>query len=189
VKAPREVRSVGVPAHLAERVRVALLADTHGRVDQRVAEVVAGCDLAAHAGDLGGAQVLGGLQPRAGRVIAVVGNNDTARKWPAIERDLLALLPEVVELSLPGGTLVLIHGHQTAAQGRHARLRARYPGARAVVYGHSHRLVTDQDAEPWVLNPGAAGRERTYGGPSCIVLTATAHAWTLETCRFSVQRR
>jgi uncharacterized protein len=168
---------------------VALLADTHGQVDRRVGEVVTGCDLAIHAGDLGDATVMRCLQPRAGRVIAVVGNNDTPRKWPAAERDLLSLLPEVVELTLPGGTLILIHGHQTLALGRHAKLRARYPEARAVVYGHSHRLVADLDAQPWVLNPGAAGRERTYGGPSCMVLTATHQDWTVETCSFPPEPR
>jgi len=165
-------------------IRVAILADTHGQVDGRVIEVVAGCDLAVHGGDVGGAWILRSLQPRGGRVIAVAGNNDVPRKWPKSERDLLAHLPEVAELALPGGTLTLIHGHQTPARGRHARLRARYPGTRLVVYGHSHRLVADLDAEPWVINPGAAGRERTFGGPSCIVLTAAESAWTLELCRF-----
>jgi putative phosphoesterase len=171
-------------------IRVAILADTHGQVDGRVIEVVAGCDLAVHGGDVGGAWILRSLQPRGGRVIAVAGNNDVPRKWPKSERDLLAHLPEVAELALPGGTLTLIHGHQTPARGRHARLRARYPGTRLVVYGHSHRLVADLDAEPWVINPGAAGRERTFGGPSCIVLTAAESAWTLELCRFEpVPRR
>jgi uncharacterized protein len=168
---------------------VALLADTHGQVDPRVVEVVAGCDLAVHGGDVGGAAVLRCLQPRGGRVIAVTGNNDVRRKWPEAELDLLDHLPEVAELSLPGGVLTLTHGHQTPARERHARLRARYPGSRAVVYGHSHRLVADLDAEPWVLNPGAAGCERTYGGPSCMVLTATETAWTLEVYRFEPIRR
>jgi putative phosphoesterase len=165
-------------------IRVAVLSDTHGQVDPRVAEVVAGCDLALHGGDLGGAQVLRSLQPRGGRVIAVAGNNDVPHKWPQADRDLLAQLPDLAELALPGGTLTLIHGHQVPARGRHARLRARYPGARMVVYGHSHRLVADLDAEPWVVNPGAAGHERTFGGPSCLVLTAGASAWSLELCRF-----
>lgn len=169
---------------------VAVLADTHGYIDRRVVDVVSSCDLAVHGGDVGGAWVLRCLQPRCGRVIALVGNNDVPRKWPESERDLLAHLPEVAELALPGGTLTLIHGHQTPARDRHARLRSRYPGTRVVVYGHSHRLVADLDTEPWVINPGAAGRERTFGGPSCIVLTAAESAWTLELFRFEpVPRR
>ncbi len=168
---------------------VAILGDTHGRVDHRVIEVVAGCDLALHAGDVGGAGVLHSLQPRGGRVVAVAGNNDIPGKWPAADEELLTHLPQVTELTLPGGTLILIHGHQTQARGRHARLRACFPQARAVVYGHSHHLATDLEAEPWVLNPGAAGRERTYGGPSCLVLTASVGVWSLELYRFAPDQR
>lgn len=165
-------------------IRVAILSDTHGRIDPRVVEVVAACDLAVHGGDIGNAGVLAALQPRGGRVLAVLGNNDVAHKWPEWERELLARVPEQAELSLPGGRLVVIHGHQTPARDRHARLRRRFPYARAIVYGHSHHLVTDCEAGPWVLNPGAAGYERTYGGPSCLILTAAEHRWELAVRRF-----
>ncbi|MFM1890995.1 MAG: hypothetical protein RLZ44_72, partial [Pseudomonadota bacterium] len=40
------------------------------------------------------------------------------------------------------------------------------------------------DAIPWVLNPGAAGRSRTFGGPSCLLLHAGARVWRVETHRF-----
>jgi uncharacterized protein len=165
-------------------IRVAILSDTHGRIDPRVLEVVAGCDLAVHGGDIGNAGVLAALQPRGGRVLAVLGNNDVPHKWPEWDRDLLAQVPEQAELPLPGGRLVVIHGHQTPARERHERLRRRFPHARAVVYGHSHHLVTDCEAEPWILNPGAAGYERTYGGPSCLVLTAAERGWELVVRRF-----
>ena len=56
--------------------------------------------------------------------------------------------------------------------------------ARAVVYGHTHRLLCDQLEEPWVLNPGAAGQVRTFGGPSCLVLHAEPLAWHVESIRF-----
>lgn len=165
-------------------IRVALLSDTHGRIDPRVLELVSGCDIAVHGGDIGNAGVLACLQPRGGRVVAVIGNNDLPRKWPEEERDLLAAIPEQAELELPGGTLAVIHGHQTPARERHERLRRRFPQARAVLYGHSHRLATDRDAMPWILNPGAAGRERTYGGPSCLILSAGEHRWDLRVWRF-----
>jgi predicted phosphodiesterase len=107
-----------------------------------------------------------------------------AHKWPEDERHRLASLPAIADVSLPGGRLVAIHGHQTPPRARHERLRRRFPSARAIVYGHSHRLEVDQDADPWVLNPGAAGRARTFGGPSCMILTATERAWVLEIRRF-----
>ncbi|NEX21344.1 metallophosphoesterase family protein [Thiorhodococcus mannitoliphagus] len=166
------------------KVRIALLSDTHGAIDSRVQEVVAGCDLAVHGGDIGRASILAELQPRLGRVLAVFGNNDVARKWPEQDRQLLVHLPEWIEQPLPGGKLAVIHGHQVPARDRHRLLRARFPEVRAIVYGHSHRLVEDLQPAPWVLNPGAAGRARTHGGPSCLVLVATAGDWHLETYRF-----
>ncbi|HKK04253.1 MAG TPA: metallophosphoesterase family protein [Gammaproteobacteria bacterium] len=171
-------------------IRIALVSDTHGALDPRVAAVVADCDYAVHAGDIGNGQVLDAMGPRSGAVIAVRGNNDSTAKWPPEQRARLDALEEQAELQLPGGRLVIVHGHRHgAARERHRRLRASYPHARAIVYGHSHRLVCDTDAEPWVLNPGAAGRARTYGGPSCLVLAVAGEHWTLETERFSRQVR
>jgi putative phosphoesterase len=170
-------------------LRVAILADTHGHLDPRVAELAATCDIAVHGGDIGNAGVLTALQPRSGRVIAVLGNNDVPGKWPIHERDLVGAVPEVAEIELPGGILIAIHGHQLPAADRHNRLRRRFRHARAIVYGHSHRLVADQDTIPWILNPGAAGRARTYGGPSCMILSACKHGWILRVERFDAINR
>lgn len=170
-------------------LRVAILADTHGHLDARVEAVVASCDLAVHGGDIGNADVLQRLQPRQGTVIAVTGNNDLPRKWPPEQAQLLDGLREHAELILPGGALAVIHGHQIPARDRHERLRRRFPHARAIVYGHSHRLIANRDTEPWVLNPGAAGRARTFGGPSCMVLDATEHRWELRSVRFEPLKR
>ena len=165
-------------------VRVAILADTHGFLDPRIAAQVGRCDFAVHAGDVGNTAVLEALQPREG-VLAVSGNNDLPAKWPPGEAGRLAGLPAEGSLELPGGRLMVVHGDRVnpVAQ-RHDRLRAAYPQARAIVYGHSHRLVCDLERLPWVLNPGAAGRARTYGGPSCLVLTASPRRWRLESIRF-----
>jgi hypothetical protein len=165
-------------------LRVALLSDTHGMLDGRVADRVADCDLAVHSGDIGGAEVLAALRPRFGYIAAVLGNNDVPEKWPAADRHRLHDLPLELSEDLPGGRLVVVHGHRIPAKDRHAKLRRRFPDARAIVYGHSHRLVADQAAEPWVLNPGAAGRERTFGGPSCMVLTVSHAHWSLTVHRF-----
>jgi putative phosphoesterase len=170
-------------------IRVAILADTHGSLDARVEVLVADCDLAVHGGDIGNAGVLERLRPRQGRVIAVTGNNDCHRKWPPEQRHHLENLREHEDLALPGGTLAIIHGHQIAARNRHERLRRRFPRARAIVYGHSHRLIADRDREPWVLNPGAAGRARTFGGPSCMILNAAEHCWELRIERFEPLKR
>jgi putative phosphoesterase len=132
-----------------------------------------------------GAAVLASLQPRDGRIIAVRGNNDTPHTWAAEEQPLLQPLPEEMRLSLPGGDLVLLHGHkQWSNEGLHQRLREEFPDTRAIVYGHSHYLAVDMEKDPWVLNPGAAGNTRTHGGPSCLVLTVNHQHWHVEKIRF-----
>jgi len=165
-------------------VRVLLVSDTHGVVDARIAALARACDLVVHGGDVGNASVIETLGASGARVIAIRGNNDVVSKWPRGERDALATLEDVARVELPGGILVATHGDRYSPSTRHAKLRTQFPDARAVVYGHSHRLVVDEREMPWILNPGAAGRARTYDGPSCLLLDATARAWRVEAKRF-----
>jgi putative phosphoesterase len=165
-------------------MRVLLLADTHGHLDERIATVARECDAAVHAGDVGNAEVLETLRAGGARVVAVRGNNDVPTKWPRADRRALDGLEEIARVDLPGGVLIATHGDRYSPSLRHARLRAAFPDARAVVYGHSHRLIVDDGETPWILNPGAAGRARTYGGPSCLVLEASTRAWRIEALRF-----
>ena len=163
-------------------LRVAILGDTHGVLDPRIAEAVTRCDYAVHTGDVGCAAVLDQLRPRQGVVVRVRGNNDTPSKWPPGEARILAALPLEAEVELPGGRIVVVHGDRAGPVGwRHGRLRNRYPHARVVAYGHSHRRVCDTSETPWVLNPGAGGRARTFGGPSFLILHASEKRWRVET--------
>lgn len=168
-------------------MRVAILSDTHGVLDERIAAQARSCDYAIHAGDVGSRAVIDSLTARRAAVLAVRGNNDVPAKWAASERDALDALPDEVVLSLPGGDMVVVHGHRAGRpRHRHRCLRDSYPDARAVVYGHSHQLCIDKSARPWILNPGAAGRARTYGGPSCLILRAGKNTWRIEERRFEI---
>ena len=86
-------------------MRIALIADTHGHIDPRLAERVRGADILIHAGDVGnGVERL--LRDLAPRVVIVQGNNDPADSgWPESER-----------LALPGGELAVSHGHRWPAK-------------------------------------------------------------------------
>lgn len=174
------------------RLRIAVVSDTHGHLDSRIAKVVERCQVAVHAGDIGGVGVLDVLA-RPGRaesnrqVVAVRGNNDIASKWDPDEHPALSRLPWEASLPLPGGLLVVTHGHQIerGMERRHTWLRERFPDARVVVYGHTHRRCIVRGRRPWLVNPGAAGRDRTFGGPSLVVIDIDDDArWRLRTVRF-----
>lgn len=170
---------------MTETVRVALLADTHGWLDPRIAEIARACDIVVHAGDIGAAGILETLAEDRARVVAVSGNNDTPQHWPAADRAVLDRLPETATIELPGGQLQVVHGHRLPARTRHRRLREQTPDAAAIVLGHSHRRAIEYTPAPWILNPGAAGRSRAYGGPGCLVLNAAADDWSVETHAFA----
>ena len=164
-------------------IKVGILSDTHGWINPNIREVLADADWIVHAGDVLGTSVLQALEELVGRrrVVAVAGNNDVEGWNSNGDR-----LPTVAEVPLPGGTLVVTHGDQFGAAPPHEKLREAWPDARTIVYGHTHRLVCDQENLPWVLNPGAAGRTRVREGPSCLMLTVDSDGWTVETHRFEL---
>ena len=158
-------------------LKIAIVSDTHAHLDERVADIVRQCDYAVHAGDICGEAVLASMQPKAGKLLAVAGNNDPyCHEHP---------LPNVLSLDLPSGKLVVEHGHVHGMQQPcHDSLRNAHPEARIVVYGHTHKQVIDTSYTPWVINPGAAGQTRTHGGPSCLVLSVNEENWELKPYRF-----
>lgn len=165
--------------------RIALVSDTHGILVDALFEQLSHADLIVHAGDIGSAQVLDTLNTIAPSV-AVRGNNDTPAKWSAADGAVLQQLPEVLEINLTGGLLVVVHGHQwPKVASRHQRMRDRWPHARWIVYGHSHRRLIDCSLEPWLLNPGAAGRSRAYGGAGCLNLKLDRQRW--HCTRFEIE--
>ncbi|MDH3282132.1 MAG: metallophosphatase family protein [Gammaproteobacteria bacterium] len=170
-------------------MRILIISDTHGFVDPRIVTMAGTCEITVHAGDILDPAVLDELRPHSGELVAVKGNNDVPEKWPRSGHRLLQQLPEQHMLDLPGGRLAVEHGHQIwDTRNYHFRLRRRHPGVRAIVYGHSHHQVCDTAENPWVLNPGAAGRVRNHGGPSCLVLHAGKRRWRVDEHRFPEPR-
>ncbi|VAW50461.1 hypothetical protein MNBD_GAMMA06-1584 [hydrothermal vent metagenome] len=168
---------------MSKQITVGILSDSHGFLDPRVAETVNQCDCIVHAGDISNAQVLAQLKPKK-ELIAIAGNNDFAAFWAEEEADVVKALPKTGKLALPGGLLVVEHGHRLGNIPDHDKLRWDYADARLIVYGHTHRRIVDQKETPWVVNPGASGKVRTHGGPSCLLLNASKTEWNIETFLF-----
>ncbi len=120
-------------------MRIGVISDTHGWLDPRALDALAGVDAILHAGDIGARSIvdaLGAVAP----VHVVRGNTDTTP-------ELLAL-PEHLDLDLAGLRVHLVHRPQDAR-----------PGAAAIVVcGHTHQVKVEQRNGVWWVNPGAAGR-------------------------------
>ena len=132
-------------------MRIVVLSDTHAprrwkSCPPAVAAQLRGADLILHAGDVCTAAVLDELAQYA-PVTAVVGNNDGAdvAAWGAAET--ASFTPE-------GLPVAMIHDSGTAT-GRLPRMRHRFPGARLVIFGHSHIPLDAADGTLRIFNPGS----------------------------------
>lgn len=152
-------------------MRIALVSDTHGLVDPKLAELFQGCERVLHAGDMVTTPVLDALA-RVAPVTVVRGNNDIA---PPFER-----LPETIVLPVGDLRVLLVHD-----LGSHAKPRPRASAALArerphiVVHGHSHRPGAAVHAGRLFVNPGSAGPQR-------FTLPRTAAIMTVDGRRASV---
>jgi hypothetical protein len=142
-------------------MRLGLIADTHGKLRPAVHEVFARVDRILHAGDIGGSEILDELELLA-PVTAVYGN---------VDRGLVRRrLPQVAELELDGFRFVVTHGDQFGSPGPE-RLRAAFPQADVIVFGHTHQaLIRDLPDFTVIVNPGAAGPQRFDLGPSVAIM-------------------
>ena len=136
---------------------IAVLADTHmpkgGRkLPERAVELLAGAEAALHAGDFFALEVLREIEALCpGPVHAVHGNVD--------REDLRQLLPEAVEVEFGGARIAMIHD-AGPAKGRLGRMRRRFPEADAVVFGHSHLPLHEEQDGFQLFNPGSPTERR-----------------------------
>lgn len=132
-------------------MRIAVISDTHlpgrGRVlPPACLARLRDADLIVHAGDWSDAATLA-LVRGIGPLVAVHGNVEE----PAVR----AALPRTAEVEVGGLILGVVHDAGPEA-GRRERLRRRFPGAGAVVFGHSHIPLHDTAPDGFfILNPGS----------------------------------
>jgi hypothetical protein len=135
---------------------IALISDTHmpkgtRRLPDECVERLGAADLIVHAGDLVELHVLEQLESF-GPTVAVYGNVDSP--------EARTQLPETAQIETGGATIAVIHD-AGPARGRVERLRARFPDADAVVFGHSHIPVHEQAPDGFQLfNPGSPTERR-----------------------------
>lgn len=132
-------------------MKVGLVSDTHGRFDDSLPRLLAGCDLIVHAGDVVGQEILHQLATIA-PVEAVRGNCDTGALGLGLEDELRLKLGEL--------TAVVVHDA--------GRLESSPASANAqmVIHGHSHVPGARMIGGVLFVNPGSAGAKRFSNPPT-----------------------
>ena len=169
-----------------EHANIGVLSDTHSCINPSVLDHLNGCDIILHAGDIGSIEVIKQLRKISKEVVSVCGNNDNTVQWDSAEHKDLENIPQIAEVELPGGMITITHGDEYFSDYDtwHEKLRNNFPQAKAIIYGHSHKLVCDQNEDPWVLNPGPAGETRIQRhGVSCLRITANKEGWDVSEFR------
>jgi putative phosphoesterase len=134
-------------------VLLAVLSDTHlPRGTRRLPEACVArlreADLILHAGDFVALAVLEEIEALGPPLAAVHGNVD--------EPEVLDRLPAALMIEAEGARIAMVHDAGPAA-GRLERLRRRFREADAVVFGHSHIPLHEQDFDGGfqIFNPGS----------------------------------
>jgi uncharacterized protein len=129
---------------------VAVISDTHmPRGNRRLpVEHLRHADAILHAGDFMELSVLEELEALGPPVHGVRGNVDS--------HELIVRLPPMRTVAFEDVRIGMVHD-AGASQGRLARMRRRFPDAHAVVFGHSHIPLHEQDFDGafQIFNPGS----------------------------------
>jgi putative phosphoesterase len=132
-------------------VLIAVISDTHlprgaRRIPDSCVERLASADLILHAGDFVSTDALEELEAIGPPLAAVHGNVDAE----AVRRRL----PAERTVDAGGVGIGLIHD-AGPSRGRLERMRDRFPGAVAVVFGHSHIPLHEERDGFQLFNPGS----------------------------------
>jgi putative phosphoesterase len=130
---------------------VAIIADTHlprgaRRIPDDCVERIRAAELVIHAGDFTAPEVLEEIESLGPPVVGVHGNVDTA--------ELRRHLPEALMVDAGDARIGVVHD-AGPAKGRIERMRARFPEADAVVFGHSHIPLHEDRGGFQIFNPGS----------------------------------
>jgi putative phosphoesterase len=133
-------------------MKIGVISDTHGHIDNHAIDALIDTDLILHAGDIDGPEILQTLR-KVGTVVPVRGNMDHGAWAHDMPRE------EYVDL---GGILVyMIHDLS------HISLDPAAADIRIVVSGHTHRPEIMKKDGVLYLNPGSASFPR--GGTAASV--------------------
>jgi uncharacterized protein len=135
---------------------IAILSDTHmprgaRRLPEACSAALGQAELILHAGDFSTATTLAELELLGPPVVGVHGNVD--------DEELRSSLPAERVVEIEGARVAMVHDAGPAA-GRLGRMRRRFPEADAVVFGHSHLPLHEEEEGFQIFNPGSPTERR-----------------------------
>jgi len=137
-------------------VVIAVISDTHlprgrRRLPDECVERIRSADLLLHAGDIATRAVLEEIEAIGPPVRAVHGNVDSP--------DLQQELPAELTVDADGAHIAMVHD-AGPSKGRLLRMRRRFPDADALVFGHSHIPLHEEQDGFQIFNPGSPTERR-----------------------------
>jgi putative phosphoesterase len=134
---------------------LAIVSDTHCKALRRLPAPCLGrltdADLILHAGDFTELAVVEELRTLGPRLEAVHGNVDAP--------ELRGALPGTRIVEADGARIGMVHDAGPSPS-RLERMRARFPDADAVVFGHSHMPLHEESGGFQIFNPGSPTQRR-----------------------------
>lgn len=155
---------------------LAIIADTHMPkgtrcLPEQCVEQIGHAEAVLHAGDFFAASAREEIEALCPVLHAVHGNVDE----PRLQREL----PATIEVDVGGRSVAMVHD-AGPARGRFARLRRRFQGAEAVVFGHSHFPLLEEEDGFQIFNPGSPTERRRAPRASMGLLTHGRHGLVFE---------
>ena len=148
------------------RMKIAVLSDTHGLLREQVREMIGDCDAIIHAGDINSQKILDEIAG-AGRekvpFYVVRGNND---------KDWAKEIPETLQFELQHVKFFLVHNKKDIPK----NLR----DIQIIIYGHSHKYSEEEKEGRLWLNPGSCGKRRFHQPITMAILTLVDEKWEVE---------
>jgi len=133
-------------------MKIAILSDTHGWLDDNILKFLHSADEIWHAGDIGSIEVYNELKKLSGKLRAVRGNID--------DHNIRQLAPEVQHFKVDKTTILVTHiAGNPPKYNPNLRALISQHKPNILVCGHSHilKIMNDQANNLLFINPGACG--------------------------------
>ena len=148
------------------KMKIAVLSDTHGLLREQVQEMIGECDAIIHAGDINSQKILDEIVG-AGRekvpFYVVRGNND---------KDWAKEIPETLQFELQHVKFFLVHNKKDIPED--------LSDIQIIIYGHSHKYSEEEKEGRLWLNPGICGKRRFHQPITMAILTLEDEKWEVE---------